>query len=159
MINHFHFRNITLDIRRDIFNRGEPVLKPVFDHSKNKTRSGFGPWIPGSEKSWSHFISDRYHHRMNGIALWIMATFNIEIEAIGGQFMKWHGKATMALWARDRRISPISAICRIPTVKLKIPGKHFWNPKPELLFFHKYFSQFFHGSVLAKSQPLPLVDS
>ena len=37
---------------------------------------------------------------------------------------------------------------KLPTVKLKIPGKHFL-----------YFSQFFHGSVLAKSQPLPLVDS
>ena len=37
---------------------------------------------------------------------------------------------------------------RIPTVKSKIPGK-----------YQRCLSQFFHGSVLAKSQPLPLVYS
>ena len=36
----------------------------------------------------------------------------------------------------------------IPTVKLKIPGKAFLKSE----------STFFHGSALAKSQPLPLVD-
>ena len=29
-------------------------------------------------------------------------------------------------------------LIRIPTVKLKIPKKHFWNPNPELLFHLSY---------------------
>ena len=43
---------------------------------------------------------------------------------------------------------------RIPTVKLKIPGKAFLKSESRTSVF-----TFFRGSVLAKSQPLPLVDS
>ena len=55
-----------------------------------------------------------------------------------------HGQANI--------INHVTHMIRIPTVKLKIPEKHFAK-------YRKCFSQFFHGSVLAKSQPLPLVDS
>ena len=60
---------------------------------------------------------------------------------------------------------------RIPTVKLKIPGKSIFEIRNQnfcyiqvivfdLSYLHLlYFSQFFHGSGLAKSQQLPLVDS
>ena len=82
---------------------------------------------------------------------------------------------------------------RIPTVKLKIPGKSIFEIRiPNFCYIQVivfdlsyppvaavgtpnlgvskyatikilkrflYFSHFFHGSVLAKSQPLPLVDS
>ena len=45
---------------------------------------------------------------------------------------------------------------RIPTVKLKIRGKTFLKSESRTLLI---FFTFFHGSGLAKSQPLPLVDS
>ena len=58
---------------------------------------------------------------------------------------------------------------RIPTVKLKILGKAFLKSESRISVTikikicynkcDKRFSHFFHGSVLAKSQPLPLVDS
>ena len=51
----------------------------------------------------------------------------------------------------------------IPTVKLKIPGKAFLKSESRTSVTFKLnkkcFSQFFHGSALAKSQQLPLVDS
>ena len=47
---------------------------------------------------------------------------------------------------------------RIPTVKLKIPGKAFLKSESRRVSGQS-FSQFFHGSVLAKSQQLPLIDS
>ena len=34
--------------------------------------------------------------------------------------------------------SSISILYRIPTVKLKIPWKHFWDPDPELLLHSSY---------------------
>ena len=48
---------------------------------------------------------------------------------------------------------------RIATVKLKIPEKAFLKSESRTWKNFLYFSQFFHGSILAKSQPLPLVDS
>ena len=49
---------------------------------------------------------------------------------------------------------------RIPTVKLKIPGKVPENIKyATMKNIFWYFSQFFQDSVLAKSQPLLLLDS
>ena len=51
---------------------------------------------------------------------------------------------------------------RIPTVKLKIPGKAFLKSELYYIIYIKtlfIFFTIFHGSVLAKSQPLPLVDS
>ena len=45
---------------------------------------------------------------------------------------------------------------RIPTVKLKIPGKAFLKSGSRTTGF---FFTFFHGCRLTKSQPLPLVDS
>ena len=39
----------------------------------------------------------------------------------------------------DRAFATINHDCiRIPTVKLKIPGKHFWNPNPKLLLHSSY---------------------
>ena len=45
---------------------------------------------------------------------------------------------------------------RIPTVKLKIPGK---SGIQKFTFSQFKFFTFFHGCGLAKSQSLPLVDS
>ena len=44
---------------------------------------------------------------------------------------------------------------RIPTVKLKIPGKLFFKVVKNI----KRVFTFFHGNGLAESQTLPLVDS
>ena len=96
------------------------------------------------------------------------------------------------MWGRSFAKCPENGLKdygRIPTVKLKIPGKLFLNTNPEFLYiqvivfdlsylpvavvgtyqvrYHeknernikKRFSHFFHGSGPAKSQPLPLLES
>ena len=89
----------------------------------------------------------------------------IKIRKRNGRNFGFIRSGTKAAYFNTRNgfTSSRSIVRRIPTVKLKIPGKAFLISETRTSVTFKLtlfiFFTFYHDSGLAKSQPLPLVDS